>query len=313
MYEVLATVLPIFALIGIGFASGRAGFIGEETSRGLANFTFTLAIPAMLFRAMATAKFPDVAPFAVWAGYFATVLSVWVAASLVAWLILRRPLADGAPIAMSSGFGNVVMVGIPMAIGALGEEASGPIALIISVHSPVLWTIASLHLALTGADRAEPLSKTLITVVKGLAQNTIILAIIAGTLWRLTGFGLHDLADKTLLLLGRAAIPCALVSLGLSLIGFRIAGQIPTLTTILILKLLAMPLIAWSVTTQVLELPPLVASVIIVFAATPTGANAYLFARQHGRAVNSASAAVALGTAISVFTATAVLLALSPN
>lgn len=112
------------------------------------------------------------------------------------------------------------------------------------------------------------------------------------------------------MLLGSAAIPCALVSLGLSLVGFRIVGQAPTLATILVLKLAAMPLIAWFVTRDVLDLPPLVAGVIILFAATPTGANAYLFARQHGRAVNSASASVALGTALSLVTASCVLLLL---
>ncbi len=313
MSEILGTVLPIFALIALGFGAGWIGLVDDTTSKGLANFTFMMAIPAMLFRAMATAQFPDVAPTAVWAGYFGTVLTIWLIAAVFAWAVLRRPLADGAPIAMSAGFGNVVMVGIPLASAALGDEAAGPIALIISAHSPVLWTIASLHLALIGAERSEPLATTLTHVAKDLARNPIILAIIAGTLWRLTGIGLHDLADQTLLLLGRAAIPCALVSLGLSLIGFRIAGQVPTLGMILLLKLALMPVVAWFVTRDIIGLPPLVAGVIILFAATPTGANAYLFARQHGRAVNSASAAVALGTALSVITATVTLLVLRAN
>jgi malonate transporter len=46
---------------------------------------------------------------------------------------------------------------------------------------------------------------------------------------------------------------------------------------------------------------------VVIFAATPTGANAYLFANHHGRAMNSASGAVALGTALSVITASILL------
>lgn len=310
MSDALSTVLPIFALIGLGFAVGRAGLIREETSKGLASFTFLLAIPAMLFRAMATADFPDVAPAAVWAGYFGTTFTVWLSASLLTLFVLRRPAADGASIAMSSSFGNVVMVGIPLAVTGLGPEAAGPIALIVSMHSPVLWTLASLHLALTGTERGEPFRATVLAVLRELTTNPIILAILAGTLWRLTGLGIPEVADKSLVLLGGAAIPCALVSLGLSLVGFRIAGQLPTLTTIIVLKLIAMPVIAWFLTREVLNLPPIAAGVIILFAATPTGANAYLFARQHGRAVNSASAAVALGTALSLVTAGGVLVLL---
>ena len=42
----------------------------------------------------------------------------------------------------------------------------------------------------------------------------------------------------------------------------------------------------------------------------PTGANAYLFANRNGRAVNSASGAVALGTALAAITAAIVVSAL---
>ena len=47
-------------------------------------------------------------------------------------------------------------------------------------------------------------------------------------------------------------------------------------------------------------------------AAVPTGANAFLFAVKMGRAVNSASGAVALGTAVAAVTAT-ILLNLLPR
>lgn len=310
MPEIAATILPIFALIGLGYAVGRTGLIGEETSKGLASFTFVLAIPALMFRAIATTDLPDVSPALVWLSYFGSALSIWLTATLLTPTVLRRPASDSASIAMSSAFGNVVMVGIPICLSAFGPNAAGPIALVIAVHSPLLWLLASMHLGLVGSGGQKNLAKTTIGVLRELSRNPMILAIIAGSIWRLTGFGIDSTIDKTLVLLGGAAVPCALVSLGLSLIGLRIAGQVPTLATILILKLIAMPLIAWIVAVEILNLPAVVAGVIVIFAAMPTGANAYLFARQHGHAVNSASASVALGTAISIMTATATLIAL---
>lgn len=308
MDNVFSTVFPVFSLIALGFVAGRFAWVGASVSKGLAEFTFTLAVPALLFRTMATAELPSVSPLLVWSTYFGTVAVAWTLATLLTVTVLRRPAADSAPIAMSSGFGNVVMLGIPLALATYGEAAAGPIALIISVHSPVLWTLASVHLAIADRSQAKSMRETLRSVASDLARNTIILAIIAGTLWRFTGLGLNPVIEKSMAFLGQAAIPCALVSLGLSLVGFKIKGQAMTLSSILVLKLVLMPVTAWMLAIHVFALPPVAAGVVIIFAATPTGANAYLFANQYGRAMNSASGAVALGTALSVITA-AILLA----
>jgi malonate transporter len=305
MLAVFSIVAPIFALIAVGYLAGRFNWVGPQTAKGLADFTFSLAIPAMLFRAMALTEFPDVPVEKLWAAFFGSALAVWIVAAATAVLILRRPLADSPPISMSAGFGNVVMLGIPLSVTAFGPDAVAPGALIVSLHSPLLWVIAAIHMASVNRDgKTSPLDLAG-GIARDLSRNIIILAIIAGTLWRLSGIALPEVADHAIRLLGQAGIPCALVALGLSLVGFQIKGQVPTLGMILILKMIAMPVTAWYLAVHVLELAPVEAGVCILFAAMPTGANAYLFAVQHGRAMNSASGAVALGTLLSAFTAAA--------
>lgn len=307
MSEVITIVAPIFALIALGFAAGRYGWVGPETAAGLANFTFTLAIPAMLFRTMAVADLPDVEVYRIWGAFFGSALLVWIIATLATQVVLRRPPPDGAPIAVSAAFSNVVMLGIPLTTLAFGAAAVAPGAVIVSLHSPLLWILATLHMAWAQRSGETSLSKVLGGLVREISGNVIILAIAAGTIWRLTGLGLHPVPDRIISLLGQAAIPCALVALGLSLVNFRIKGQAPTLSLILFLKIVAMPVIAWFLAVEVFALPPVEAGVVVVFAAMPTGANAYLFAVRHGRAMNSASGAVALGTALSAITATAIV------
>ncbi|WP_262047952.1 hypothetical protein [Bradyrhizobium sp. Bra78] len=51
-----------------------------------------------------------------------------------------------------------------------------------------------------------------------------------------------------------------------------------------------------------LELPPVAAGVIVLFAAMPTGANAYIFAVQYQRLLNPVSGAVAPGTLLAAVT-----------
>ena len=48
---------------------------------------------------------------------------MWVLAALLTKLILRRPQADAAAIAMGSTFGNTVMLGIALAISAAHNAA----------------------------------------------------------------------------------------------------------------------------------------------------------------------------------------------
>ena len=131
--------------------------------------------------------------------------------------------------------------------------------------------------------------------------------IVFGTFWRLTGIGIHPALDRVLLLLGQSSVATALVGLGLSLVTFEIKGQAPTLSLILLLKLIVMPTLAWFLATALLDVSPVATAVLVLFAAMPTGANAYLFAMRSGRAVNSASGAVALGTLLAVFTAAVVV------
>ena len=298
---VVTIIAPIFSLIALGFLAARCKYFGEGTHKALAEFTFGLAMPALLFRTLAMPQDNALSPLPIWLAYFGTIAVIWVLATLATVLLLKRPMADAASIAMSATYGNVVMLGIPIVIAMFGPAAAAPMAVIIMANSPLLWLAGTLHLSFADQSGDRSLKQAARTAATELARNPIIVAIIAGGLWRMTGLGLAAPVDQSLGLLGQAGIPCALVVLGASLSEFEIKGQAPTLGTVLFLKLVLMPLVAWWMATQIVGLPPIAAAVVIIFAATPTGANAYLFAVRSGRVVHSASGAVALGTLLSIF------------
>ena len=124
-------------------------------------------------------------------------------------------------------------------------------------------------------------------------------------MWRVLGLSaLPEALDSSLKLLGQAGIPCAQVALGASLIRFAIKGQLPTLSTVLALKLLVMPCVVYALAMWVFKLPRPTAEVALIFACMPAGANAFLFASQTQRVINSTSGAVALGTLLSALIST---------
>jgi malonate transporter and related proteins len=144
-------------------------------------------------------------------------------------------------------------------------------------------------------------------VVSGLARNPVVMAVVLGTLWRLGGPGLPEIPDKFLALLGQAAVPSGLFALGMSLAGYELRGQAPTLTAICLMKMLVLPVLVYVLAAQVLGIPSLWASVAVLFAAMPVGANAFLFAARYERAVGSVSGAIAVSTAAAVVTVSMVL------
>ena len=302
MASVLTIVLPVFALIAIGWTAGRTRYFAPEAVRHINEYTFWLAVPAFLFRTMAKAELTEL-PVRLWLAFFGAAAVNWIVATLLVKRLLGRPAVDAPSIAMSSCFGNVVMLGIPITYAAFGESAGGPAAMLVSLHTPGLFLVATLHQVLVAEGAKRGPSGIARELVAELTRNPIIIAIVAGTVWRMTGFGLHPAVDRVLLLLGQSSVATALVGLGLSLVAFAIKGQLPTLSMILVLKLVAMPTLAWMLAFHVLDLAPVAAAVVVLFAAMPTGANAYVFAGRDGHAENSASGAVALGTALSVITA----------
>ena len=59
-------VVPVFALIAAGYAAVALHFISPTAHKGISEFAFSIAIPALLFRIVVVAEFPAVNAFAVW-------------------------------------------------------------------------------------------------------------------------------------------------------------------------------------------------------------------------------------------------------
>ena len=262
--QVFLIVAPVFAIIAIGYAGALSRVLSEAAHKGIAEFAFSIAMPALLFRTIAVAEVPAVEPLHLWGAYFGAVAATWALASVITAFVLRRPPPDAASISMGSVYGNIVMIGIPLALAAFGDAAAAPMALILSINTPLLWVAGTLHMEWAERKEGTSLVGLLGSLLADLARNPLIIAIVAGSLWRLTGIGLHPAVDRTLYLLAQSGVPCALVALGASLVNFQIKGQAPTLASMCLLKLAVMPAIAWVLAFKVFALPPVAAGVVVV-------------------------------------------------
>jgi predicted permease len=194
----------------------------------------------------------------------------------------------------SAGQANTVFVGVPMILKAYGDEGAVPLFLLIAVHLPVTMTLATL---MAEGRQASPL-----IILRRLATHPIVVAIIAGSACRPLAPYIPGPVWQIVELLGGAAVPCALISMGIALrrYGLKTGWKLPTLISAL--KLVAHPLIVLVLATQVFSMPPVWAGVAVLFASCPSGINAYLFAERYGEGVALASSSVALSTVLALGT-----------
>src|SRR3954471_19161992 len=296
-------VAPVFALIAAGYAAVLFRFVSETAHKGISEFAFSIAIPALLFRTIVVSEFSGVSPWRMWGAYYGALALTWIAALMLSALLRQRreDREDGVVFAIGSVYGNIVMLGIPLTLSALGNEAAGPMALILSVNTPLLWLCGTLQMELFGRKQKGSVLAVIWPVLSDLARNPIMLAIGLGVVWGLTGLGLTPVVDRTIELLAQAGSPAALIALGINLFRFEVKGEMSSVVVMCVLKLMAMPAAAF-VLAKLLGLPPIAAGVIVLFAAMPTGANAYIFAAQYKRLVNPVSGTVALGTLLAAVT-----------
>lgn len=301
--SLLAIVLPVFGLIAIGFAAARSGLINDNVGDGLSDFVFTVAVPCLLFKTLATADVPEASPWAYWAVYFSAVIVVWVIAHLAVTRGFGRDKPTGTVAGFSSAQANTVLIGIPLILTTYGDAGRVPIFLLIAIHLPIMMSAATLSIELGGSQRGN-FAETLRRLAIAIFTHPIIIGILLGVAYRMTGWTIPEIPFQILDMLGSTAVPCALFSAGMALKRYGIAGDLRITATVSALKLVVQPGLVFLLGTFVLDLPPVWLGAAVLFAACPSGINAYLLANRYGTGVRIASSSIALSTGLAVVSVT---------
>ena len=307
MEPILTTVLPVFGMIVLGYGFTRLKIFDAASGRGISLFVFNVAIPALLFKTVATMGPQQAAPWELWIAFFGGLAATWVAAAMVSRAVPSLNVSGGAAASMAAGFGNLALLGTPLALSHFGQQVAIPLGMILSVHAPILWFTAMLHRALFQTQASFSIARTARDLLRNLATNAIVLSLIAGSLWRVTGLGIHPVPGAMLDMLADASVPTALFALGVSLAGYSLKGSWSGMFTLIALKMVLMPVLVFLMVRYVVSIPPLWAQVAVLFAAMPTGANAFLFSQRNEEAVAAVSGAITLGTALAAISASLLL------
>ena len=321
---VLYKLLAIMATVAMGWLAARLGWLGRIAAKGgtgtrgsagtggndparvLSNFAFTLFVPALLFRTMVRQDLSAM-PWPTLAAYF--VPAVLCALGFYAWQ--RRaglqPAAAPATRSVAAVYGNAVQLGIPMAAALFGESGLALHLALVSLHSMLLLTMLTVLVEADIARGTEQASHrdTLRITVRNTLIHPVVLPVIMGLAWNLTGIGLHPVIDQTLLGLGSAGVPVCLVLIGVSLATHGAREGLAIALRLSAFKLLLMPAVVLLVAHLGFGLAGMPLAVLVMMAALPVGSNAIIFAQRYGTQEGVATLAILASTVC--FMATAAL------
>jgi predicted permease len=308
MSAVLNVVLPVFALIFLGFLCRRSGRMGPTGASELNRFVVWLALPALLFSVVARSSWEQL-----WQPGFISAFAVGCLGvfgfTLGYRLFQKQPLVDASLDALGASYANTGYIGIPLCMLVLGDEALQPAMVASILVVCVLFAIA-LACVETGLHAGQGMARTLGKVSRALLRNPLVVAPMLGGLWAASGLALPVPIATLMNLLGAAAAPCALVSLGLFLAQPQPGGKVTGVWPLVTLKLLVQPLITWYLAFEVFELPALWAYSALLLSALPTGTGPYMLAEFYGRDAARVSRVVLLSTLGSLITLSACLVLL---
>ncbi len=212
MLDVLRVTFPFFALVLCGYWAARRQMLPFEAIPGLNGFVLYFALPCMLFRFGANTPVAQLLDAGVFLSYLFCAL-VMVGFLVAVSMNRRIGWNDAAFGALVGAFPNTGFMGMPLLVALLGAAAAGP-AIITMIIDMVITT--SLCIALSRLDGAgdHGASRAVKNALSGILRNPLPWAILLGTLFSGFQWSLPSPVAHTVALLGDAASPVALFTIG---------------------------------------------------------------------------------------------------
>jgi hypothetical protein len=302
MQTAFLLLLSVFSIVALGAALGGTRAFGDATVNALSTFVWHVAVPAFMFRTMATNELPGLDELEFIALYYGAALTVYVALGVATGLLFKLQPGERPAIALAGCFANGMMLGVPIVGGAFGDDALHLLFMLIAFHQPVFVTASTVWLEIERGHK-EAVGATLARSAASLLRQTPLIALVLGLATAASGLVLPEFLDRTLAMLAATMVPVGLFAVGASLRRVDIHGDLPQASLAMLTKLLIMPAATFAV-TRIAGAPPSWIAVATVMAGLPTGVLAFNFATANGVAPRRVATVFLLANVVSLATLT---------
>lgn len=297
MASITDALIPVLALILVGFIIQRTNFLPPAFWPSAEKLTYFLLMPATLIHSLAGKKIGDLP----WLKILLTVEGAVLASALLVtlwWLANQRM---GGPAFTSLFQGGVrfnTFVALALAENLFGRDGlflaalgAGFMILLINVLCVSVFSVAvnngaGMDLKRLGGD---------------LLRNPLIIGCVIGVGLNGAGIKLPLAMDGILALGGKAAFPVGLMAVGAAYRAGNLGLHWQPLVVSSTVQFLCKPLIAWGLATT-LGLSGMAAGVAVLLFSVPTAPSAFILSRQMGGDHDSMALIITVQTCLSFVT-----------
>ncbi len=304
MSSVINSILPIFAVIALGFFLKRSGLIDEHFIRLSDRLIYYIFFPLLLFWKIGK---PTEAISVNWLFIWGVIFSVFIvfALSLMIARGLKIPTGKVGSFSQSCYRFNSY-IGIAVILTGLGENGVKEFGALIGFVIPFINLLAVSSMIRYSPENDLQARRWSI-LFKSVAANPLIISCLAGVLYSNLAMPLPEFIDKTLSMLSMLSLPLALISIGASLTFSKFQEHFSCSSIAALCKMLVLPVIGYCVLSR-LELSQTTFQVGMIYFALPTSPQNYILSSQLGSDVDLATSALVFSTILSIFSISAILI-----
>jgi len=292
MAAILFNLIPVFALIALGWGIARLKLFSESFWPELEKLTYYILFPALLIHRLANANFESLS-LSDAAIPVITALAVTSLATFIWQFLFKVDAAD-----FTSVYQGAIRFNTYLALASVnaltGDEGLIIAAVVIAILIPMinLLCVSVFQLMLHRQSR-NPYWKTL-------ATNPLILGCLIGIGLNLSQIELPLVVMEWLGMLGKTALPLGLIAVGVGIKVRQMGHHWLSLISASVFKFIAMPL-GFLLGAILLNANSLITEVLTIIAAQPTASSAYILARQLGGNTTLMANIISSQTLIAIF------------
>lgn len=300
MINILTTIVPIFAIIILGWVSHRRGFIPKDFIGPANSLVFYMAIPAMVFNSVAKASLKTHFDFTV----LILTLCAVVLGYAAAWGLGALNGLQGGKLGtyiQSSFHGNLGYIGLAVAYYYLGQEGFVKTSILLGAMMILQNLLSVLALTVNSENRSDKHGWT--TMLRKIVGNPVIASAMVGVVFSLAEIPVPLVVERSLDILSGLALPMALLIIGGSISFELIREKLRPVLSTMGIKLLLLPGLGYALYRIVgVSSQDFLPGLILL--ASPAATISYVMAKEMGGDPDFAVASISASTLLSSVTFT---------
>ncbi len=295
----LNSTMPVFLMMLLGLLFRKVGIIDEVLATKMNKFVFTIPLPFVLFRNLATIDFKSAWNFRFVAFcFFATLFSIAIV-TVVSFFFHDRSIQG--EFIQASYRSSAAILGVAFIQNMYGESGMGPLMIIGSV--PLYNIVAMTVLSFFGPDSSGLTKENLKRTLLGIVKNPILIGIFCGLVWSALGIPLKGIAYKTVSNIASTATPLGIMAMGATFSFRKISGKLAPAIVASLFKLVILVMI-FTPLAYLFGFRNAEMVAILVMLGSATTVSAFVMARSMGHEGTVSSTTVMITTLCSAFTLT---------